>query len=60
MGKNVEIFNAVRLLKASLFVNLPKRLWINNSDYQDMYDNGWEIEMFNIIGNLLSISLDSE
>jgi len=25
-----------------------------------MYDNGWEIEMFNIIGNSLSISLDSE
>ena len=25
-----------------------------------MYDNGWEIEMFNIIGNSLSISPDSE
>ena len=25
-----------------------------------MYDNGWEIEMFNIIGNSISISLDSE
>ena len=56
----MQIFNSVYLLKASLFVNLPKRLWINNSDYQDMYDNGWEIEMFNIIGNSISISLDSE
>jgi hypothetical protein len=37
-----------------------QRVWKNGSGYQDMYDDGWEIEMLKIIGNSLNILLDIE
>jgi hypothetical protein len=41
-------------------VELPKRVWNNGSGYQDLYEDGWEIEMIKIIGNSLNMSLDIE
>jgi hypothetical protein len=39
-------------------VNPPKRVWYNDSVYQKVYENGWEIEQWRIIGQSLNMSLD--
>ena len=33
----------------------PKRIWYNNSGYQNVYANGIEIELIRIIGNSLNM-----
>jgi len=38
----------------------PKRVWFNNSAYQDVYEDGIEIELIRIIGNALNMTLDIE
>jgi hypothetical protein len=43
---------------APLFVNRPKRVWIKDSGYQNVYEGGWEIELLGVVGNALNISLD--
>jgi hypothetical protein len=51
---------AVHVLTATPSVNLPKRVLNNGSAYQDVYKDGWEIEMLTIIGKSLNMSLDIE
>jgi len=51
---------AVRVLTAPLFVNKPKRVWKNSSGYQDVYEDGMEMEMLKIIGYSLNLSLAIE
>jgi len=41
-------------------VNVPKRVWNNDTGYQYVYDDGWETEMLKIIWNSLNMSLDIE
>ena len=36
----------------------PKRIWYNNSGYQNVYEDGIEIELIRIIGNALNMTLD--
>jgi hypothetical protein len=48
---------SVRVLTAPPFVNPPKRVWNNDSGYQDVYVDGWEIEMVKIMGNALNVTL---
>ena len=38
----------------------PKRIWNNNSGYQNVYEDGIEIELIRIIGNALNMTLDIE
>ena len=38
----------------------PKRIWYNNSGYQNVYEDGIEIELIRIIGNALNMTLDIE
>jgi hypothetical protein len=38
----------------------PKRIWHNNSGYQNVYEDGIEIELIQIIGNSLNMTLDIE
>jgi len=38
----------------------PKRIWYNNSGYQNVYEDGIEIELLGIIGNALNMTLDIE
>jgi len=38
----------------------PKRIWFNNSSYQDVYEDGIEIELLRIIGNALNMTMDIE
>jgi hypothetical protein len=40
------------------FVNPPKRVWNKESGYQNVYEDGWEIELLGVVGNALNISLD--
>jgi hypothetical protein len=42
------------------FVNPPKTIWQKDSDHQDVYENGIEIELVRMIGYSLNISLDIE
>jgi hypothetical protein len=35
----------------------PKRVWYNESYYQDVYEDGWEIEMLKSIGKAKNMSL---
>ena len=35
----------------------PKRIWYNNSGYQNVYANGIEIELIRIIGNSLNMTI---
>jgi len=39
-------------------VNKPKGVWGKSSSYQDVYEDGMEIEMLKIMGNSLNLSLD--
>jgi len=38
----------------------PKRIWNNNSGYQNVYEDGIEIELIWIIGNALNMTMDIE
>ena len=38
----------------------PKRIWYNDSGYQNVYEDGIEIELLRIIGNALNMKLDIE
>jgi hypothetical protein len=40
------------------FVNLIKSVWYNDSENQQAYLDGWEIELIKIIGKSLNVSLD--
>jgi len=40
------------------FVNLSKSVWYNYSENQHVYQDGWEIELLNIIGKSINVSLD--
>ena len=42
------------------YVYPPKKIWYNNSGYQDVYEDGIEIELLRIIGNSLNMTLDIE
>jgi len=39
-------------------VNLPRTVCYNEFECHSVYEDGWEIEMLRIIGNVLNISLD--
>ena len=39
------------------FVIPPKRVWYSDSVYQDVYEDGWEIQLLKIIRNTLNLSL---
>jgi hypothetical protein len=51
---------AVRVQEAPPFLNKPKRVWKNSSSYQDVYEDGMEIEMLKIIENSMNLSLAIE
>jgi len=51
-----KIFTDVQL--QFVYMNMPKRVRKNSSGYQDVYEDGMEIEMLKIIGNSLNLSLD--
>jgi hypothetical protein len=40
------------------YVYPPKRIWYKNSGYQNVYENGIEIELLRINGNALNMTLD--
>jgi MoaA/NifB/PqqE/SkfB family radical SAM enzyme len=48
---------AVRVLTAPPFVNKPKCVWKNSSGYQDLCEDGMEMEVLKIIGYSLNLSL---
>ena len=35
----------------------PKRIWHNNFGYHNVYEDGWETELLQIIGNACNTSL---
>jgi len=40
------------------FVNPPKTVWNKESGYLYVYEGGWEIELFGVVGTALNMSLD--
>ena len=48
----------IRTRTAPRFVNPPKCVWNKDSGYQNVYEDGWEIELLRVVGNALNISLD--
>jgi len=54
------MFNCSSCTRSAPIVNMPKRVWKNSSSYQDVYEDGMEIEMLKIIENSLNLSLAIE
>jgi hypothetical protein len=48
----------VHVFIAPPYVNPPKRVWNNDSGFQDVYEGGWEIELLGAVGNALDMSLN--
>jgi hypothetical protein len=48
----------VNLYNAPSFVNPRKRVWNQESGYQNVYEGGWDIELLGVVGNALNLSLD--
>ena len=40
------------------FVNPPKRIWYNDRSYQDVYEDGWDIELLKIMLMVLNMTFD--
>ena len=38
------------------FVNPPKRIWYNDLSYQDVYEDGWDIELLKIMLMVLNMT----
>ena len=61
VGKNFHgcpLIVHVQIKPPSVFP--PKRIWYKNSGYQNVYEDGIEIELIRIIGNSLNMTLDIE
>jgi len=51
---------SVRVRTAPPFVYPPERAWKEGSGYQNVYEDGWEIELLKMIGKSLNLALEIE
>jgi len=49
----------VHVHTAPPFVYPPQCIWNKDSEYQNVYEDGWEIELLGVVGNALNISLNT-